>query len=162
MVFKILRDLQNMAFKDVLFTQGFSWQWDMSAPGSTPHHSREDEEHQRPSIWNCFCVTSCCWIRNCPASPADRRLSAVWTAGHREVSCWALPSEGREFNILHSQTSMSYTETESQRQMLQRCRGNLTVYTGSSDLCCFSVYSCLRCTCCSLGWYLSFSDLWWA
>lgn len=105
-----------MTFKDVLFTQDFSCQWDRSAPSSIPSLHQRRWWASMTSVWHCFFVA-----RNCPTSAADGILSKLWPRGtHREVKAGVT-------------NKYAITATESQGQMLQCCRGNVSDCSGGQQ-----------------------------
>ena len=70
MVTKILRDLQNVTFKDALLTFHDCETCPLLA--AVPFKLEEDDEHQKASIWSCF---------NCGKLVTGQRKCSNFTCG---------------------------------------------------------------------------------
>jgi hypothetical protein len=67
MVFKNHKYLQDMAFKAVLLIKGFLDNEMVLLLAVAPFYSKEDDEHQRTSIWRLLQKWQTRhWARNCP------------------------------------------------------------------------------------------------
>lgn len=78
-VFKLFRDLQNMAFNDVLIIKGSFDSETCLLLAAPSYYFKEDGGHRRTSIWVCM-VAEVPADKTALASIADSMLSKPWTS----------------------------------------------------------------------------------
>ena len=98
MVFKNLRDSQDMAFKHVFINLGLFWPCDMSAPDSTFillqrwwWALRNPHMEFASNVVSCHGAQACPWLNG-----RQHTVQTVNKQGTEEVDCWALPGQGRQ------------------------------------------------------------------